>query len=85
MCGISKSVRSVHDVDGGVLLDWKRGQMFYVNPIGSRILNLFNVGFNEAEMADTISQEFGADPGLAKEHIHAFLDQLRRHGVIEAE
>jgi len=84
MCGIAKSVRSVHGVDGGVLLDWKRGQMFYVNPIGSRILNLLNVGFDEAEMADAISEEYGADPALVREHVHSFLEQLRQHGVIEA-
>jgi hypothetical protein len=45
---ISETVRSTHSHDGGVVLDIRHGQMFNLNLVGSRVLELLKSGASES-------------------------------------
>jgi len=44
MYRISKGVRSTHGQDGAIVLDVQQGQMFNLNLVGSKILELLESG-----------------------------------------
>jgi hypothetical protein len=44
MYRVSDSVRSTHGQDGAIVLDIRQGQMFNLNFVGSRILELLKEG-----------------------------------------
>ena len=57
---VSDGIRSTHGQDGAIVLDIHQGQMFNLNPVGSRILELLESGSAEAEIVEAISREFSA-------------------------
>lgn len=77
------SIRRVSSVDGTVLLDIRRGAMFRVNPLGSRVLDLLGQGASLFEVTAQISVEFGMALDVVGADISEFLDCLERHGVLE--
>ena len=66
MYKLSDTVRSTHNQDGAVVLDIRQGQMFNVNFVGSRILELLKSGSTESAIVDQISHEFGVSRDLAE-------------------
>ena len=82
---LSEQIRSTHDQDGAVLLDIRQGQMFRLNPVGSRILELLKLGYLESRIADEISREFGADRETVKSDLREFLVHLETHGLLESQ
>jgi hypothetical protein len=79
---VSDAVRSTHGQDGAVVLDIRQGQMFNVNPVGSRILELLESVSCEQEIVDAVSQEFNADIEMVKRDITEFLEALKAHQLV---
>jgi hypothetical protein len=85
MYRISQSLRSTHSQDGAVVLDIRQGQMFNVNPVGSRILELLKARSTEPTIVDTISQEFHVSPDLVASDVHEFLAALEARQLVEEQ
>ena len=83
MLKLSDEIRSTHNQDGGVVLDIRHGQMFRLNLVGSRVLELLKQGHTEARIAGEISREFGAAQEIVATDLHEFLAHLERHHLIE--
>jgi len=79
---ISSTIRRTQTPDGAVLLDVERGEMFSVNAIGSKILNLLHAGLDETEIASQLSTTFGADPEQVRTDVHEFLETLDRRHIL---
>lgn len=82
MYTISSSVRSTHGQDGAIVLDVEQGQMFNLNLVGSKILELLEKGSDEAQIVLAISQDFHADQDVVATDVRDFLESLKRHKLI---
>jgi hypothetical protein len=83
MYRVSNTVRSTHNQDGAIVLDIRQGQMFNVNFVGSRILELLKSGFAESAIVDEISREFDISRDLAENDVREFLQALKKCHLIE--
>jgi hypothetical protein len=83
MSKVSDSVRSTHGQDGAIVLDIQQGQMFNLNLVGSRILELLEQGSCEAEIVDTISREFNADIEMVRNDVKEFLETLETYKLLK--
>jgi hypothetical protein len=83
MYRVSEGVRSTHGQDGAVVLDVRQGQMFNLNFVGSRILELLETGEPEPAIVERISQEFKVDRGTAERDLREFLETLSVHHLLE--
>ena len=83
MYKVSEGIRSTHGQDGAVVLDIPQGQMFNLNFVGSRILELLKDGSAPLEIVDEIVREFGVSRHLAENDVQDFLQTLRKYRVIE--
>jgi Coenzyme PQQ synthesis protein D (PqqD) len=83
MLRLSEQVRSTHSHDGGIVLDIRHGQMFRLNLVGSRMLELLRLGHSETRIASEISQEFGASPAIIEADLREFLIYLQEHHLLE--
>ena len=82
---ISDTVRTTHSQDGAILLDVRQGQMFNLNFVGSRILELMKNGNSESEIVDRIRGEFDVNRDLAASDLREFLEALKNHRLIEEQ
>jgi hypothetical protein len=80
---VSAQVRSTHNRDGAVVLDVLHGQMFRLNLVGSRMLELLKQDRTENQIADELSKEFGADRETVLADLKEFLAHLERHRLLE--
>ena len=80
---VSSAVRSTHSQDGAIVLDVRQGQMFNLNFVGSRILELLKNGSTEAAIVDGISREFGIGRDLAENDVREFLQTLKKFYLVE--
>jgi hypothetical protein len=80
--GEPKGVRSTHGQDGAIVLDVQQGQMFNLNCVGSRILELLESGVEEPKIVDVISQEFNGKPELVGKDVHEFIEALRKRKLV---
>jgi hypothetical protein len=83
MYRVSNTVRSTHNQDGAIVLDVRQGQMFNVNFVGSRILELLTSGSAESAIVDEISREFGVGRELAENDVRDFLQNLKKYQLVE--
>src|ERR1700722_12147079 len=83
MYRVSDTVRSTHDRDGAIVLDVRQGQMFNLNFIGSRILELLKDGTTESGIVDAIVREFGVGRDLAENDVREFLENLKKCHLVE--
>jgi Coenzyme PQQ synthesis protein D (PqqD) len=79
---ISNAARSTHGQDGAIVLDVEQGQMFSVNLVGSRILELLESGSTRTEIVTTISREFKADLSVVENDLHEFINSLKTHKLL---
>lgn len=79
---IAESVRSSHSRDGGIVLDILHGQMFRLNFVGSKILELLKQGSAEPEIAEQLAREFGIDRAIAEADVHEFIETLEKHHLL---
>ena len=80
---VPDNIRSAHTPDGGTVLDVGRGQMFNLNLVGSRILELLKIGYAEAQIVTQISREFGASPEIVLLDVREFLASMERNHLVE--
>ena len=83
MYRVPDTVRSTHNRDGAIVLDVRQGQMFNLNFVGSRILELLKSGSTESEIVDEISREFGVGRDLAENDVREFLQNLKKCRLVE--
>jgi Coenzyme PQQ synthesis protein D (PqqD) len=83
MYKLSSRVRTTHGQDGGVVLDIRQGQMFNLNLVGSRILELVKNGTDERAIVDKIGVEFDVPRGTAEHDVQEFIHVLRERRLIE--
>jgi hypothetical protein len=83
MYRVPGTVRSTHSQDGAIVLDVRQGQIFNLNFVGSRILELLKTGSNESAIIDQISREFGVSSDLAENDVRQFLQSLKKCHLVE--
>lgn len=89
VCGpryrLLESVRSTHSQDGAIVLDVRKGLIYKLNLVGSRVLELLKCKSEllEASITDQISNEFGISPEVAAQDLQEFLRILVRHQLVE--
>jgi hypothetical protein len=81
---VSDSVRSTHGQDGAVVLDIQQGQMFNLNLVGSRILELLESGSSDEQIVDVVSREFSGDTETVRKDLAEFLEKLKAHKLVDA-
>jgi hypothetical protein len=79
---VAENVRSTHNQDGGIVLDILHGQMFRLNFVGSRILELLNQGSAEPQIAEQLAREFGIDRARAETDVREFIETLEKHHLL---
>jgi Coenzyme PQQ synthesis protein D (PqqD) len=83
MYRVSEGIRSTHGQDGAIVLDIRRGQMFNLNFVGSRILGLLETGATECAMVDEISQKFEVSRDVAESDVREFIESLKLQHLLE--
>jgi hypothetical protein len=79
MTRISDTIRQTQTVDGGILLDVHHGQMFCLNIVGAKILELMQRGNDEPRIADEISRDYGASREVVLADVRVFINTLHKH------
>ena len=82
MYRVSEGVRSTHGQDGAIVLDIQQGQMFNLNCVGSRILELLESGSEEPDIVNVISHEFNTGREVVENDVHEFIETLRKHKLV---
>ena len=82
MYRVSEGVRSTHGQDGAIVLDVQQGQMFNLNRVGSRILELLESGSEEPDIVNVISHEFNVDQHVVESDVREFTEALRKHKLV---
>jgi hypothetical protein len=80
---LSDNLQTVLTADGGVLLDVRRGKMFRLNPLGSKILELLKTGNSLPQIVEEISRECAISPVVVREDLEEFLRNLETCGLID--
>ena len=83
MYRVSEGVRSTHGQDGAVVLDILQGQMFNLNLVGSRILELLKSGATESAIVEEISQKFEVSRDVAERDVQEFIASLKQYHLLE--
>jgi hypothetical protein len=73
-----------HDRDGGVVLDIHHGQMFTLNVVGSKILEMLERGCPETQMVEEISRKFRIRHDIVERDVREFLESLEKHQLLES-
>ena len=83
MFRISDTIRRTKTADGGILLDVHHGQMFCLNIVGSKILELMQQGCDESRIADEISRSYGASREVVRIDVLEFIETLHKHHILQ--
>ena len=83
MFRIADSIRRTQTQDGGILLDIHHGQMFSLNLVGAKILELLDGGFDEAQIAVQVSHAYAMDLETVRVDVHEFLETLNKHHILQ--
>lgn len=84
MLNASDTVRSTQTEDGRIVLDIRHGQMFSLNIVGSRILDLIEHGWDEPRIAEEISRAYAMKIEVVRPDVHEFIESLRRHHIVQS-
>jgi len=84
MLNASDTVRSTQTGDGRIVLDIRHGQMFSLNIVGSRILELIEHGWDEPRIAEEISRAYAMKIEVVRPDVHEFIESLRRHHLVQS-
>ena len=83
MTPLANDIRRVSSADGAIVLHLRRGTMFRVNPMGSKILDLLAQGASLPRIAEQLSTEFGITLSVVQADVKDFIARLRHHGVVD--
>lgn len=65
------------------MLDIHHGQMFCLNVVGSKIIELLERGLDEAQIAEQVSSAFAADIDTVRADVRDFIDVLNKHHILQ--
>jgi hypothetical protein len=82
MAPFTETIRRLSSTDGGVVLDLRSGQMFRVNQLGARVLDLMEHGDSPAQIALKLSVEFQVALTEVQTDVGEFVESLKLLGVI---
>ena len=82
MYRVSDGVRSTQGQDGAIVLDVQQGQMFNLNRVGSRILELLESGSAKSDIVNVISQEFNGSREVVENDVREFIESVRKHKLV---
>lgn len=85
MLRISNTIRRRETADGGILLDIHHGQMFSLNLLGTKILELIHCGHDESSIIEEISDHYGADKDAVRADVSNFISILEDHHILSRE
>jgi coenzyme PQQ synthesis protein D (PqqD) len=80
---ISDTIRRTETADGGILLDVHHGQMFCLNIVGSKILELMQRGYDESRIATEISRQYAISGDIARADVLDFIETLHKHHILQ--
>jgi len=83
MFRVSDTIRRTETADGGILLDVHHGQMFCLNVVGAKILELMQQGYDESRIADEISRDYGVSKDPVRSDVTEFIETLQRHHILQ--
>jgi hypothetical protein len=83
MYKVAEGVRSTYSQDGAIVLDIRQGQMFNLNFIGSRILELLQNGSVQPQIVDQLVREFSIGRDRAENDVQEFLQTLKKNWLVE--
>jgi len=83
MFKISNPIRRTETADGGILLDILHGQMFSLNIVGAKILELMQRGYDESRITDEISRDYGVSRELVRADVVDFIEILHKHHILQ--
>ena len=66
-----------------MILDILHGQIYRLNFVGSRMLELLTLGCTESQIAAQICLEFRAPQEIVGNDVREFIAHLQRHHLIE--
>ena len=84
MLKIADGVRSTHERDGAVVLDIRHGQMFTLNIVGSKIIEMMERDWPEAKIVEEISRAFGIRYDIVERDVREFLECLEKHQLLQS-
>lgn len=84
MFRLSDTIRRTETIDGGILLDIHHGQMFCLNLVGAKILELMQRGYDESRIADEISRDYGASREVVRADVIEFIQALEKNHILQA-
>jgi len=80
---MSDSIRRTQTEDGGILLDVDHGQIFRLNVVASKILELVEGGLDEAQIASRVSSAYVTDIETIQADVHDFIEVLNKHHILQ--
>ena len=83
MFRLSDTIRRTETADGGILLDVHHGQMFCLNVVGAKILELMQQGYDESRIADEISRDYGVNKDVVRVDVIEFIENLQKHHILQ--
>lgn len=81
---LSDTIRQTQTMDGGILLDVHHGQMFCLNLVGARIIQLLERGYDELRIANEISRDYGASSEVVRADVIEFIQALEKNHILQA-
>jgi hypothetical protein len=84
MFRLSDTIRRTTTVDGEILLDVHHGQMFCLNIVGAKILELMQQGYDESRIAAEISRDYGVNKDAVQTDVTEFIETLHKHHILRA-
>lgn len=83
MFRLSDPIRRTTTPDGGILLDVHHGHMFCLNVIGSKILELMQEGYDQAQITLEISKTYGVAIETVRADVAEFVENLHKNHILQ--
>ncbi len=83
MFRICDTIRSTQTQDGTIVLNVHHGEIFCLNVVGSKILELLRQGHDESRIADEISREYGTNWETVRRDVLEFIEALYKNHLIQ--
>ncbi len=83
MFTLADSIRRTQNEDGGILLDIHHGQIFSLNAVGSRMIELLEKGFDEGQIAADVARAYAADIEIIRADVRDFIAVLQKYHILQ--